>query len=486
MNNSYANMVSPGLQTIKESHYEYQCLTERHVQAMWFEQKYFRNLTTLQEEHIEVVSPGIWNAEAGPDFLKAHIKIGEKEYRGSVEIHLNDASWYQHHHHVDDRYNEVVLHLSLWKPKYPKAIVTHSGQEAIRTYLEDCLTLPFARILQLIDLDLYPYKKFIGSGRCAHELFRSLPESKTRVFFQEAADWRLSQKKNYLQARHSDPAFQLGAGIAMALGYKNNAEAFLELFIWLLEQQIHSEEQLLAAGMYACGFFEMAYQNKWKSSEMYQYLNSIANKLAPSITYRVKLVLNQIRPLNHPIRRLVVLSKMLSDPSFPKLYDMMTDHWNRNWQMIKDNKDLRLLRDQFLALFPTYEDSYWNRHYIFDGPTTQEVLTLMGIDLKSEILVNTFFPLLQERIMMRADPQEVQTFYNLYATIPASKTQKARYLIHRFFGDTPKGAVLNKAMMEQGAYQVHRDFCLHFEASCEGCPFVDRFKAVSSGNCKIY
>lgn len=476
MNQNYASLVSPGLQTVEEISSPYHCLTERHIQAMWFEQKYFKNLTTLHGEPIVVISPGIWNAEAGPDFQKAHFKIGPKDYYGDIEIHLNDSSWQQHQHHLDERYNSVVLHVSLWNPKQQRAIKTQQNNEVIQAYLEDFLTLPLARIVQLIDLDLYPYKKFIGSGRCAHELFRSLSENNTRAFFHDASDWRLSQKRKYLESRISNPEWQLGGGIAMALGYKNNAQSFLELFIWLHEQKLKNNQEILALGMRACGFFDEKYQKRWGHSDLYCQLHTTAKALHASSSYQCKLTLNQIRPFNHPIRRLVVMSKILSDPTFPLLHDQMLRHWSLNWAQACDKRSLILLRDQFFALLPTYEDSYWNRHYTFDTQSTETILPLMGIDLKTEIIVNTCLPLLHKRIFDHADAKELEAFYNLYATIPASKTGKTRYLVHRFFGDTPKGAILNKAIMEQGAYQLHKDFCIHFEASCEGCPFVERFK----------
>ena len=99
-----------------------------------------------------------------------------------------------------------------------------------------------------------------------------------------------------------------------------------------------------------------------------------------------------------------------------------------------------------------------------------------GETLKREILVNTILPLLHEGVQERQDPEELSAFDRLYRSLPAAQTGKGRYLVHRFFGDTPKGAILKKAEMEQGAYQIHRDFCLHYEASCEGCPFVQRVK----------
>ena len=119
MLNQYTQIIANLPQAASETGNEYHLLTERHIQAVWFEQKYFKNLRTSTNEPIEIISPGIWNAEAGPDFRKAHLKIGGREIQGDIEIHLMDEFWYQHQHHLDDRYNQVVLHVSLWQPQTP-------------------------------------------------------------------------------------------------------------------------------------------------------------------------------------------------------------------------------------------------------------------------------------------------------------------------------------------------------------------------------
>lgn len=442
----------------------YQFLTERHLQAMWLEQKYFKPLHTISGELIEVISPGIWNADAGPDFLKAHIKIGPREYRGDIEIHLLEESWYQHGHNDDERYNDVILHVSLWKPKNEVLIKSKNGRVLLQTYLEHNLTIPHSRIVQLIDLDLYPYKKFIGSGRCAQTLFRTLPEKKIVAFFKSAAAWRLEKKADFLKAHVSDPSLRMGAGVAMALGYKNNTQQFLNLFLWLSSIREAPEEVLLALGMHACGFFGESYHKKWTDSPLYSHLNALALKFTSESFPKFKLELNQIRPLNHPIRRLVVLSKLIKDPAMPILFHTMELCWRNNTE--KQIKDL----------LPTYCDPYWNTHYSFEKESRNEMLSLMGEDLKDRIIINTFLPLLSEQIVSRGDPEEINAFENFYSSFSAEKNSKTKYLIHRFFGDGHKGEILNRAETEQGAYQLHRDFCLHYEASCFGCPFVDRFK----------
>lgn len=462
---------------LAEKEHEYQFLTEKHLQAMWLEQKYFKPLN-CDGQMIEVISPGIWNAEAGPDFRKAHLKINGLNLRGDIELHLADDGWEQHEHHLDDRYNDVVMHLSLWKSKTAKAkekcLMTKNGKLLPKAYFEDCLTIPPARIVQLIDLDLYPYRKFVGSGRCAQALFKGLQVEKIKLLFKDAADFRLGKKRLYLQARSSEPPLQLCSGMAMALGYRNNAEAFLELFLWLHKLVHFSEEQLLAISMRICGFFHEEYQKKWSASTYYNHLKEVAANLNVEGSPRFKLTLSQVRPFNHPIRRLVFMAKLLSDKAANGLYARLINFWECSWPYFQ--KNWNKLMQEFQLLLPVYSDAYWNSHYLFESFKRAEFLTLIGEDFKKEFLVNTFLPLLHEIVVKRAHHQELDAFYDFYSSIPSSYTSKTKYLIHRFFGDTPKKAVLAKADIEQGAYQLHRDFCIHYEASCEGCPFVERYK----------
>jgi hypothetical protein len=326
--------------------------------------------------------------------------------------------------------------------------------------------------LRIIDLDLYPYKRFIGSGRCAKDLFKKLPEDKIRDFFYQAADWRLKRKWQYFQNRVTDPNLYISTGIAMALGYKNNSEAFGDLFLELQKQPINDELDALAWLMRQGGFFSDYFFKKWGESSFYRQLQN----LPLSTDKPTKIVLNQIRPLNHPVRRFAYMAKLHFDPNSKLLMTKLVDLWKSEWKKAFSEKKMKSLVKLMQDLIPNYQDCYWNSHYLFETEEKKETLTLLGEDLKIEIIVNTFLPVLQEALFNdQADEVEWNSFRSLYHSIAASKTGKAKYLTHRFFGDTLKGNVLKSAYVEQGAYQLHYDFCVHFEASCKGCPFVERF-----------
>jgi Protein of unknown function (DUF2851) len=445
----------------------YHILTERHLQAMWIEQKYFKNLKTHEGEQIEIISPGIWNSEAGPDFLKAHLKFGDREYRGDIEIHLSQEGWRQHNHHTDPNYDRVILHLCYWQPSKPDPALTSQGKAITTAYLQPCLTISEARIVKLIDLDLYPYKLFAGSGKCARTLFNYLPKDKTTNLFRSAALWRLKDKFERLKTRISPSQNLLIGGIAMALGYKHNAEAFISVFNELSSQGMQNERAIFAKALSLTHFFDPYFQKKWADSDYFQTL------LKEQIPLRsISLKLHNIRPANHPVRRLAVLAKILSDPESAGLETKLFNLWSSQWKICGKKQ----FKEAFLALIPSYKDEYWEFHYTFEAVPQKKPIAWIGEDLKWEILINVFLPILYHRIENQGNDMEVLAFHDFYASLPASKTRKSKYLHYRFFGDSQQKLKLVRADLQQGAYQIHRDFCIHYEASCQGCPFVERYK----------
>ena len=60
---------------------------------------------------IEILSVGEHNRDAGPDFSHAHLRIGEQEWVGNIEIHVRASDWRRHHHHTNPAYNNVILHI---------------------------------------------------------------------------------------------------------------------------------------------------------------------------------------------------------------------------------------------------------------------------------------------------------------------------------------------------------------------------------------
>lgn len=473
----YQNIATyPLSREVKEKGSFYFSLTERHLQILWLEQKLLRDLITNQGEAIEVVSPGTWNLGAGPDFLNAHLRISRRDYRGDIEIHLHEGGWYEHGHHCDPRYNRVILHLSYECSPKLLPISKENGQQAYSCYLGKSLMVPPEKLISLIDLDFYPSKIFSNRGRCAEHLFQLLPEEKIKKFFQSAAYWRLEKKLNYLQLASSTPSLQFACGIAMAMGYKHNAKAFLELFLYLMNYRDLPYQELLAIALGCSGFLEEKRKESWESSAYYQHLRLLWGGRKNQVTHQACLRLDHIRPFHHPVRRLAYLAHFLQDPHLEDLWNNSLYVWEAAIAMPK--LPFKQLKEKLLDIFPIYADNYWDYHYTFEDQNRKKSVPCLGKELKLQILLNTTLPLLYAKMKELGNFQFWEKFQHFYASLEVSQTSKSHYLHQRFFGDLRSEQFFKEAQMVQGAYQLHQDFCMHYEASCKGCSFVERYQGV--------
>ena len=94
-------------------------VTERLLQFIW-QFQYFNKgeLRSSSGETIQVIFPGTYNTNQGPDFNDAKIKIGKTTWVGNVELHLRSSDWNKHNHQNDKNYNNVILHV-VWEDDFP-------------------------------------------------------------------------------------------------------------------------------------------------------------------------------------------------------------------------------------------------------------------------------------------------------------------------------------------------------------------------------
>src|SRR4026209_2727371 len=87
-------------------------MTERLLQFIWRFQYFNKGeLQTTTGEDVQIIFPGTYNTNQGPDFSDAKIRIGKTTWAGNVELHLLSSDWKRHNHHNDKNYNNVILHV---------------------------------------------------------------------------------------------------------------------------------------------------------------------------------------------------------------------------------------------------------------------------------------------------------------------------------------------------------------------------------------
>src|ERR1051326_8113465 len=73
---------------------------ERLLQVVWFHQRLLRDkLVGLDGNALQVLHPGFWNHEGGPDFRQAVVQWpGEQPRLGDIEVDLHSSGWHCHGH----------------------------------------------------------------------------------------------------------------------------------------------------------------------------------------------------------------------------------------------------------------------------------------------------------------------------------------------------------------------------------------------------
>jgi len=206
-------------------------LTERHVQAIWYDAALRpKRLVTRRGSEVVVVSPGDWNLEAGPDFRNAVLELGRERRRvvGDVEVHLCPSDWDFHAHGADPNYRNVVAHVTWGCGPEPSTL----PPGAVSIWLGRFVTADTSFSEDAIDLEAYPFARLPLAERPCERALAGDPD-RARAVLAAAGRHRLRMKARRLAGR----LCERGPGdvarrqvyyeeVMTALGYKNNAAQF--------------------------------------------------------------------------------------------------------------------------------------------------------------------------------------------------------------------------------------------------------------------
>ena len=173
--------------------------------------------TTTDDESLEVIHPGEFNGDSGPDYFNAKVKVGGTLWAGNVEMHIRSSDWYNHNHHIDQAFDNVILHVVV---NDDKPAVNSKGRKipTVKIKYPDALEWNLLRLT--------------GSGKWipCEENFSSFDLFSKRMWLDSLLVERLEQKTDYVkdqvdQAQGSwEEAFY--HSMARSFGLKANALPF--------------------------------------------------------------------------------------------------------------------------------------------------------------------------------------------------------------------------------------------------------------------
>jgi hypothetical protein len=189
-------------------------LREEQLYGIW--QAFCSARKWAHDKRLRGLYAGTLNKSDGPDFQGAEFQLDGKIFRGDIEIHKKTSDWYAHGHHLDRRYNSVLLHL-VWQ----------EGQGSCVPVL-NCQNLP---------ITTYSMKTIISSVNPKIPTIKYSSKDELTGFLKQMAIVRLTDKSRqaayYCEKEGFDQA--LYCLILRILGVPNNSNNFerlAQIFPW--------------------------------------------------------------------------------------------------------------------------------------------------------------------------------------------------------------------------------------------------------------
>jgi hypothetical protein len=343
-------------------------MTERLLQFIW-QLQYFNKgeLTTLQGENLQIIFPGQYNTNQGPDFLEAKIRIGNTTWAGNIELHFKTSHWEKHNHHQDDNYNNVILHV-VWEHDI-------SGQNSIPV-LE--LKERVSKILLERYDELMKTISFIPCEKSIHLARDIIWKSWKERLLAERLIKKSMMVEKYLQQSNYHWEEVFWWLLARNFGIKVNSDAFEKMarsvplgVLSKHKNQIHQLESLLLGQLNLLnGNFAGDYP-RMLAKEYEFYKKKYELRPVASAVFFLRM-----RPGSFPTIRLAQLSMLIFDSAhlFSKIKEATSVDEIKKW-------------------FDVTANDYWHYHYRFDEPSPFRKKKL-GASMIDNIVINTIVPML--------------------------------------------------------------------------------------------
>ncbi len=415
-------------------HLKFAALTESFLHYVW-QLQYFRKdeLKTSSGESVQVLHPGSRNSDAGPDFSDARIKVGELEWRGSVEIHIKASGWNDHKHSSDEAYEKVILHV-VWENDKP---VKHT----------DGSIMPTIELKNRIDQSLWErYKNLYTSADivpCASH-WQSVPELNKLSMLDNTLMVRLQAKAHavteLLTKNSNDWEQTFYQLLCKNFGFKVNSEPMQRLgqiisyntLLKHIDKPVQVEALLFGTG----GFLENVLNDEYtillnREYDVLRKKYSLDGRQMNLTQWKFL----RLRPANFPTVRIAQLTALLTKQKnlFSKILEV------NSYAQVHD-------------LMEVDQSGYWLKHYQFGKPSTSHVPPLGKTSIQN-IVINTIIPLLVAYGKIHDEQSYITLATDLLQHIPAEDNKIIRQWL-------PLDYKVKSAFDSQALIELYTNFCM--------------------------
>ena len=452
-------------------------LKESDLALRWFRygKRLSRNLTVDSGDSVIVIDPGVPNRDSGPDFQNAMLLIGGVALKGDVEIHLHARSWYDHNHHSDMAYTNVILH-----------VVAFKSDNDI-TLSEDNKEIPILYLPLSTDWDARINKKpkWPWEEHCYHEMSELNP-GEIYLLMVRLGRERLNQKRKKfkLQLESGNSYGELFyRGFARALGYSKNTSQFSRFSSLLRLSEIRKItkewstdtdfgiklESLLfgVSGLLETGVPDGRMRLLSKNWQKIKREHSLEQMQGGEWKFF------RLRPQNFPTRRMAGLFEFLSRYDLDRFIHLTA-------YAVKKFRSVEKFIAALEKSLSVDGDEYWSRATKF-GSKMSRSSAIIGKCKARSIALNAVLPLLSvlaEEEQDRLLAAKVDRILFLY---PPEQDNAALKHVRRFvLPCSPEHMMFSSsAIVQQGMLQLYERWCSKNEVS--NCPLSIGSRVQSNG-----
>ncbi|NOZ56025.1 MAG: DUF2851 family protein [Calditrichaeota bacterium] len=439
---------------------------ESFLYSLWERGIAGRRFRTTDGRFVEVLSPGRRNTDAGPDYRDAAVRIDGRVLRGDIEFHPLVDDWERHGHHLDPRYNNVILHF-----------VTSGCPAEARTLRQDGAAVP------IVDLDRHLPEPAELLEQAGLPKAPDLPEpcwlagQPPEVILQvvdRASRFRLAEKAaRFREQRTLDDWDQIiYRGILEALGYAKNqtpARALADRLpvrsLWQHTQAYDASEAISHVQAWLLGAAGLLDAGPPVDSPSDTFLTTL-QRLWEGFPDRAKIdplppqawTFFRLRPSNFPTRRLAaaaVLVVRFRQHGFADSFTKLLRTLQRSRQRPARELEKLLTVESF---------GFWNQRDCFltgkprKGSNAPQ---LLGKDRARDIAVNVVLPTLAAVADETDDGRLRATVNEIYRTYPHLPDNEILRTMRRRLLTAPphKSTPTLTAAQQQGLIYLYKNGC---------------------------
>lgn len=293
---------------------EMETLTERHVQAAWYDRSIRPcELMSSDGRRVRVLHPGSWNLGAGPDFKNALLEVDGRRMIGDVEVHISPGDWTRHGHGSDEAYENVVVHVTWNSGPAPATL----PKGVVSIWLGRFLTADHGFSPDQIDLSAYPFASLPADSRPCFEWLWRRPDLADKVLL-SAGEYRLRTKArriarllNAPAGRRPDREQLFYSEVMGALGYSRNSRAFRKVAETVTVSDILAEPENAESALLVASQFVEWYRGATRPRNSPETrLRSAARLFASGVAFEL------LNETDFSRRRCRAVAKGLSDGGF--------------------------------------------------------------------------------------------------------------------------------------------------------------------------